>query len=309
MKVFLENLVVALLSAALIFYFEPRFEVAGVAAVSVFALCLIANQTRIGEVFGKSLMPLIIGGAFIVGYIEIHKLPAAAAVLEAEFDEFYGEQYYAVLSTLFAIITALILVKGIELFDQLNQAVNEEANQIRSIVGFLSYFEDDASRARCDNLDTIRTLLRDYCRNVVAQPTISGSAENTSLLKRTAQEIARLDPADENDKVALQEIMRGLNMLFTTRAKRISASQAKVPLYMLVILAFMSLAIIFPFFLVSPEPFSHNYTIIFVLATFCCFILMLLVDINSPFDGFWHVDLEPYKQLEASIAEELEGRG
>ncbi len=304
-SVFLENLLVALLSAGLIFYFQPDPMTAGIAAVVVLALCMIANRSKLGEVFGKSVMPLLVGGLFLVAYVEIHKVPAAAMVLEAEFDEFYGEQYYAVISTLFAIITALILVKGIELFDQLNQAVNEEANQIRSIIGFLVYFEDETSRDGSSHIQTLRTLLRDYCQHVSAPPPISGSAANGAILKQTAEEIAKLEPADENDRVALQEVMRGLNALFITRSKRISASQAKVPVYMLVILTFMSLAIIFPFFLVSPEPFSHTYTIIFVLAAFCCFILMLLLDINSPFDGFWHVDLEPYHQLEEAISEEL----
>lgn len=304
----LEFLAVIAAAYGLVLYFGLPLWIFAVIAAAVLSPLLATRRQGPLDGFVKSVIPIAIGAAFVVAYVEIHKVPEAQIVLSTEFDEFYGEQYYAVLSTLFAIITALILVKGIEFFDRLNTLISEEANQIRSIYEFLAYFEDDESATANPNVRAIKTLLRDYCVMSLENPyEPQGHDPGVDLLRRGSGEIGRLDCREENDKVALAEIMRGLNTLFATRAKRLSCGKAKVPVYMLITLAFMSIAIIFPFFLEDPSSFNHNYAIIFVLATFCSFILLLLLDINSPFDGFWAVDLDAFRRLQANIDEDLDG--
>lgn len=283
----------------------PVWTFGAIAAVVVSPILFTRRQGPL-DGFIKSVIPIAIGAGFIAAYIEIHKISELELLLATEFDEFYGEQYYAVLSTLFAIITALILVKGIEFFDRLNSLISEEANQIRSIYEFLAYFEDAESAQANPNVVAIKQLLRDYCAMSLANPyEPTGRDPGVELLRRGSDEIGKLDCREENDKVALAEIMRGLNTLFATRAKRLSCGKAKVPVYMLITLAFMSVAIIFPFFLEDPTVFNHNYAIIFVLATFCSFILLLLMDINSPFDGFWAVDLDAFQRLQENIEADL----
>lgn len=304
----IQFIMVLVAGAALIFYFDLPDWAYGAMAAAVLSPLLLTRRQGPLDGFIKSVIPIAIGAGFIVAYMEIHKIPAAEPMLSARFDEFYGEQYYAVLSTLFAIITALILVKGIEFFDRLNSLISEEANQIRSIVEFLAYFEDERSCGDNPNVRSIKEILREYCAMSLANPyEPDGVDPGVALLRRGSDEIGRLVCREENDRVALAEIMRGLNTLFATRAKRLSCGKAKVPVYMLITLAFMSVSIIAPFFLEDPATFTHNYAIIFVLATFCSFILLLLMDINSPFDGFWAVDLDAFRRLQDSIEADLAG--
>ncbi len=293
-------------AGGLALYFEAPPWVFGAAAAALLAPLLATRRAAQLDGFVKSVIPIAIGGGFLIAYIELHKIPEARFLLETEFDEFYGEQYYAVLSTLFAIITALILVKGIEFFDRLNTLISEEANQIRSIYEFLAYFEDGSSGGSDPHVRATKLILCEYCSLSLEDPDPEpGDDKGVDLLRRGAIEIGKLDCKDENDRVALAEVMRGLNNLFAIRAKRLSSGSVKVPVYMLITLAFMSAAIIFPFFLESPAAFNHNYAIIFVLATFCSFILLLLMDINSPFEGFWAVDLDAFHRLELSIRRSL----
>ena len=61
----------------------------------------------------------------------------------AEFEDEYKEPFYTAISTLYAIVVALALVKGLEDRDQINKALSEEAFHIRNIFNYLKYFEPD----------------------------------------------------------------------------------------------------------------------------------------------------------------------
>lgn len=259
-------------------------------------------------------LPLVFGALFVAGYHAAHATVLVKPLLMQPLNEYNGEQYYAVISTLFAIITALILVKGIEGFDRLNAVIGEEADQIRSIVEFLYYFEEEDGEVIEDIEEVrrrtrrIRELLADYCAAALEDP--GGLRRNGAydLLRRIAREIGALECNDENDRLALAEVMRGVNQLFTIRARRIAFSQFRVPLYMVVALAFMSLAIILPFFIGAPETHPYADEFIFVLTAFCVFILIVLQDINTPFDGFWKVDVQPLEDLDHDLQAELSAK-
>lgn len=266
------------------------------------------------DAYVRLMIPLVIAALTLSIYNLAHQFEPLAPFISRDLDEFeqyVGEQYYAVISTLFAIITALILVKGIEGFDRLNTVIGEEANQVRSIVEFLYYFEEQdhvqrrSIRATLRQTDAIRRYLGAYCEDALSDPSSSNSNAAYRILRETTQVVGAIECADDNDRMALSEVMRGLNMLFAIRARRVACSRTKVPVYMIVTLGFMSLAIILPFFIGSPIMHPYNPVIIGVLTIFCMFVLMLLRDINSPFEGFWRVDLRPFADLRGELAESV----
>lgn len=298
-------------AAALAIGDAPPWAFALWAAVLFSPLLVFTKGRNYADAYMRLMLPLVFGALFVVVFFAAHENPIMRPILEGQFDDFdqyIGEQYYSVISTLFAIITALILVKGIESFDRLNAAIVEEANQVRSIVEFLYYFEEEeggaphatiaATRIRTAR---IRAQLETYCALALSDPSASKSDGANGILHRTTRLVGGLVCVDDNDKLALAEVMRGLNQLFSIRARRVACSRARVPFYMLVSLGFMSLAIILPFFIGRPEQNPYNPAIIFVLTTFCVFILMLLRDINTPFEGFWRVDMSPMTDLSRDL--------
>lgn len=256
----------------------------------------------------RAASPLVFAAAFVAAYGFIHATPSLQRHILQEVSEYDGEQYYAVISTLFALLTALILVKGIEAFERLNTVIGEEANKIRSIVEFMYYFEEEdgepvpgiqAVKARTRR---IRKLMLLYCDAFLADPLSLDYERANTLLRRATQEVGALDCNDENDRLALGEVMRALNDLFTVRARRVAASRLQIPLYMMIALIFMSLAIIFPFFIGDPAEHPYAEAYIFVLTAFCTFVMLLLRDIDAPFEGFWRVDMHAFY----SVRDDLE---
>ena len=209
-------------------------------------------------------------------------------------DEFYGEQFYAVIATLYAIITALLLVKGIESFNSLSSAINREGMQLRSINAYFFYFDDSGPAA--PHIQAIRVNLATYAQNLVIQRSAEKVQKNKNVIDDCVREFAKVRPDDENDRVAIGEVMRGLDELRRLRAERINCSSQKIPVYLIQMLALMTVAIIIPFYFKNPDGADFNYYIIFTLATFGSFVYFLLNDINKPYDGLWKIDLSPYEE-------------
>lgn len=307
----IEFLATFFVGAAALLWLSPS----PVALVAWTAICfapffLASRATAVG--FVRVAIPIVLGAIFVVAYDLIHATPALAQFISEDVTEYDGEQYYAVISTLFALLTALILVKEIESFDRLNTAIGEEANKVRSIVEFMYYFEEEdgeeipniaAIRAQTRR---IRQLMRAYCLAFLVDPSARDHKRSNEILRRSTQEVGALECNDENDKLALAEVMRALNELFAIRARRVAAVRARIPLYMMVALIFMSLAIVFPFFIGTPENHPYAKAFIFVLTAFCTFVLVLLRDINAPFDGFWQVDLDAFRTLRVDLEAMLE---
>lgn len=307
----IEYIATSALGAAALFWFNAPGAVIAIWSAVCFAPFVVASRS--GAVgFIRVATPILIGAIFVVGYDLIHSTPSLAQFISEDVTEYDGEQYYAVISTLFALLTALILVKEIESFDRLNTAIGEEANKIRSIVEFMYYFEEEDGEA-IPNIAAIRAqtrrirqLMRAYCLAFLVDPSAKDHKRANEILRRSTQEVGALDCNDENDKLALAEVMRALNDLFAIRARRVAAVRARIPLYMMIALIFMSLSIVFPFFIGAPENHPYAKAFIFVLTAFCTFVLVLLRDINAPFDGFWQVDLDAFRTLRADLDAMLE---
>ena len=48
-----------------------------------------------------------------------------------------------------------------------------------------------------------------------------------------------------------------------------------------------------------------RYYIIFLMGALNSFLLLMLADISDPFDGFWKVNMEPFRDLSHALEEEL----
>ena len=256
------------------------------------------------KLFRRAIAPIIIGLAAILIYFLLNLFELNR--VRIDINEFYGEQFFAVLATLYAIITALILVKGIESFDSLGNAINCEAMKIRSLNAYFHYFEGSSKASQDKTVTEIRQRLFAYVENVLEQKTAFRSSKNDQLIDQCVQQCANLDVIDENDRIALTEVIRGLDDLRKLRADRVNVAQTKIPGYLIGMLAFMTLSIMLPFYLHHQTGITFNYYIIFVLGTFGSFIFFLLTDINRPYEGLWQIDLNPFLEARSEVARSMQ---
>jgi hypothetical protein len=260
----------------------------------------------------RTILPLLIGALCVELYIILHEWEVMRPVATYfTFTEKYTENFYAGISTLYAIITALALVKGIEDFAAIRRTVSEEAYKVGAISDMTHYFDGTHHIDTRTAVRMIREKLARYAANVAARRDFALGNENSVLLRECQVEIARLKTEDENDSLSLQNILTAHNELGILRAKRISGMGETIPVYLITALWLAALALILPFMaeplmidaappqagqIPNPTRFGQ-YFIIFILGALNSFLLLILTDLSDHFDGYWQVDLTPFEDL------------
>jgi hypothetical protein len=244
----------------------------------------------------RVVTPVTIGIFFALLYNYSYSTEGIADFLSSSFRiNFMVDKLFKVISTLYAITTAFLLWKGLSDYDSLKQAINEEAATIRNIINYTYYFHTE------DNIRTARNITRllvEYADNILAQNRIISRAENEEILFKLIKETEKIDPADKNDEIALEEIMRGITHLSRVRSQRQSLLEAKMSPYLLFALAVMSLAIIYPLFTKPPnETGSAGYITIFTMSSLLSFMFITMLDIRDPFAGFWKIKVDALKDI------------
>lgn len=260
----------------------------------------------------RCVLPILIGGFAVEAYEVLNQSAATQQLLAFfNFHERYNEAFHGALATLYAIITAMALVKGIEDFDGFRKNLAEEAYKVRLIDDMVRYFNSGSPAAR-EAIAGLRYQFVLYASNVASFRDMTNRSDNLNILRRSQQYIASLTPEDENDKISLWAIMEAHGDLGTLRAKRIAAAVDKIPRYLILALWLMAITLILPF-MVWPEgdagqavdPGPSQATIIFLMASLNSFLLLMLSDISDPFDGFWQVHLGAFTELVELLTEEL----
>jgi hypothetical protein len=288
------------------------------AIIAVFAIFnFTPGLSRHSSIFCRCLLPLLIGAVCVEAYMLLNALPPTRDLMKYfRFHEAYNETFYAGISTLYAIITALALVKGIEDFDAIKKIIAEEAYRLRTIDEMARYFDTSDGSATRSSIFLLRRTLARYAANVTAMRDKTIKGDNLSVLRESQQLIASLVPQDANDQNSLSAMMAAHGELGTLRAKRIGASGDKIPTYLIIALWAMALALILPF--MARQPFGADglgdlrfgqYYIIFVMGAVNSFLLLMLSDISDPFDGFWRADLTAFTDLTQALEEDTAPAG
>ncbi len=284
------------------------------------AIIIAAVATRHASMLCRCILPLIIGGICVEIYTVIHEHELAPDLIKYfVFSEHHTENFYAAAATLYAIITALALVKGIEDFDLMKRIITDEAYKVRAVSEMTHYFDQSEKPETLAAIRSLKLKLMTYARNVYALRDQDIKNSNLALLRDCQRDIARLVPEDDNDRYALRSIMEAHGELGTLRSKRIGAIGEKMPPYLMWALWLMALGLILPFMseplmkeavaplmgMVPNDARFGQYTIIFLLAAVNSFLLLMLADISDPFDGFWMVNLGPFQELSEALDEDL----
>ena len=213
--------------------------------------------------------PFFLGLLVVALYFQIHQieikslelpfieLPIAFKASDwlrfAEFEDNYKEPFYTAISTLYAIVVALALVKGLEDRDEINKALSEEAFHIRNIFNYLKYFEpEDVCDETNSALTRMRQVLRSYAMSITRSANLSKRSrkdidENRARIDECRQVILNIKPADDDDRIVYPEIIKNLEHLNILRTRRVEGPNQSLSWYLICALWLMSMALILPF--------------------------------------------------------------
>ncbi len=297
-------------SCALIYTFDEWRPFYLVAVVVVTLLLTVTPLARYASIASRCILPLVLGRVCVEMYVLVQTLPLLSGLTKyLVLDNFYKEPFYTSVSTLYAIITALALVKSIEDFGAIKNNVASEAQKIQTILDLTSYFGPGNNEKTKSAIRDLKVHLRAYARNVARHRDKTANAVNVGLLAKCQQAIADIDTADENDQYALRKLIEERSSLAEQRLRRINSIGDTTPRYLLVALWLVAIALILPFFtvpLIDPADAAHlavnptrytQYYMIFLMGSLNSYLLLMLYDINEPFDGFWVVDLQAFEEL------------
>lgn len=239
----------------------------------------------------RMLLPITIGIWAVYIWELIHSSSDLNFVFRNSIRDFAVVQnLFEVLSTLYAICVAFLLWKGLTDYDNLRNAMRQEAGTIQGITEFFHYMDRDGPNGII--IDDIRDIFIVYLKNLRLGKRLVASQMNERLLKQIIGKVAKIIPEDDNDKIALTEVIRELSALSHLRTQRASYADARISWYLLSLVLGMSLFLLFPFFLRNPEESYIVGLLIFSLTTFLSFLFLTLLDMNDPFDGYYKVKVE-----------------
>lgn len=361
--VYLDNphIMLASLLAFAVFAFHDSWQVAYASIFVLLAFGLFLQPVvRVLSFLARCAAPLLLGVLVVIVYFTLHAQPEKLqfedlgidnatiqwALDSAKFNDKYKEVFYQAISTLYAIIVGLALVKGIEDVGEAKKTLSQEVYVVRAMWSYLKYFEpEENSRATTQAKRDIRKCLLQYTENVGARRDTRSEPGNQEILDSCRTRILELEPYDRDDKIAQQEVIREFERLGVLRAQRIGNIGGKISRFLLAALWMMSLALILPF-LAEPLCVSNTeaaspvaagygslinnnvalgvsaaetaaatqnvcgdagkhlqedrfsqYYMIFIMVAFFSFLMLMLHDISTPDNGFWKVDLKPFRDL------------
>lgn len=210
-------------------------------------------------------------------------------------------------SVLYAICVAFLLWKGLSDFDELKGVLYEEVNEIRSISDFGTYFITSGNpEINHQSILRIRELLLDYLGNILVGNKIVANIKNEDVLEEALLQIGSLKSKDKNDEIALEEMMTGLSRAAVLRSKRMVCIEKRMSPYILSLMFMMSITMVSSFFGKATGQFTFDYIYVFMLPTFYASIFMTLIDLSSPFDGYWSIKLGAVQGVKEKIQKQLD---
>lgn len=273
-----------------------------------YVFVLLAGSRTFGFVFiYRVMVPLLFGVIMVSLYRELYNDPQTTVFLSASRENFiYLQLLFDILATLYAICTAFLLWKGLTDHDTLRKLLSNEANNIERLLGYLHYFDNQSNIAIARH---IRVKLKQYIYNIVDGDEIKMSQENTVIIRDCGHLVSKIEPDDDNDKIALAETMKALSDIASARSQRISQMEIRMSPYILMALSIMSCAVIFPFFTEAPSSDYVREVCIFTLSSILSFLLVTLLDISRPFNGFWAIKTDAFHLILDLIENELKTIG
>jgi hypothetical protein len=198
------------------------------------------------------------------------------------------------IAVFYAVLLAFIAIAAWEDLGKADDIVEREAVLVESLFLDAQGLEDKAAVA------TLQTQLRDYVRTVIDREWPDQQAGNVSDaaepdLHKIRSTLATVKLQAPNDAIVKQEMLKGLNELFTAYHERLEAAGGHIPSSLWWVIVFLAaLAVGFTAFLGMRNIWVH-FLLLAGFTTTIVIVVTLIVQLDYPFRGYISVSDEPFE--------------
>ena len=199
---------------------------------------------------------------------------------------------FGVISLLYSLIIAFVLVAVWEDYEELNSTITNEADKLDVIMIHAHELPDSLSQ-------NIYSHIKKYTGRVIEVEWLTNpkyKIVNTELTSMR-YDIFKMHLTDETQQDVLKEINNDMNDLSDLRHERLSHNYSHVPDLVWVILIFGTLIILFCSMLFYMSSVRLQFALISMLAIIISLCLFLLFTLDHPFEGTSAVKSEPYLEV------------
>lgn len=200
---------------------------------------------------------------------------------------------FGTFGTLYALITAFILVEVWNQYNALDSAVATEAKVLTSIWNYTDYLND--TKVSQSMYQALTSYLRTTAeKEVIAMghnQTLAHPSPELSQILRVIDNVKFDDPRDAS---AFKALIQSFENLSSSRMSRISQGATRIPtllklFFNLVTFTFLSIYIL-QMFVSLP---LYLLTVV-IISTIVLFVRAIIFDLDNPFKGIWNLSIEPY---------------
>ena len=220
------------------------------------------------------------------------------------------ETFFSVFGVIYAILVGFLVVKVLDRFTALSQALEGEVNSVQDVRDLLVYFEGPQDEAKRELLQQ----LSDYTRSVAEvewkvmsrqRPTERMDSETTNDLMEMMRAANLLRVDDPSDEMALSCIISKLTDVTSYRTARISLAQERLPRRLKGLLWFMSMVLVSGFVVMQMAAPLLHLAMVGAIAIASHLVLTVIFDLDHPLRGTWNVSKAPLEDAIEVFEREL----
>ena len=294
------------LAAAFWYIFSREIALASLASALIILLIgkFSSDDSWANLFLSRFFFPAVFASLIIISYKFFDSVIGVYAI---QLDLFQSSTPFAafiqIVSTLYAVSIAFLLLKGIQDHEKLGELIRGTSNNSRSISDYLYYFDDNNSFSSDSKLllivssktGKIRQTIQEYLRELISvareEFSTSGVQRLVEVQRRMRESISQLNCEDKNDEYALQEIIRNSDALSTKLGQIVTNLKSKMSGVLIAFILIITNVIILSFFDGKFVITAPKTVVIFAMSYLLYFLFMMIVDMNDPFRGKWRIDI------------------
>ncbi|MBI2547700.1 MAG: DUF4239 domain-containing protein [Candidatus Aenigmarchaeota archaeon] len=194
------------------------------------------------------------------------------------------------LGVVYAIISAFVIFDAGGRFNNINEELSKEFMALRNLFSMINVMKDK------NLLQFSKEKIKDYALTLKKNLYVNGSKTKKEASKKFRMVfliLEKIKPKSESEKILAGHAIDALRSSANSRSRRIGLIESEIPKLELFLVMFLSMSLVFGFFLVRLSNIYIFTTLMFIISAAVSFIMLIIFDLNMPFKGFWNVSSDP----------------
>lgn len=209
--------------------------------------------------------------------------------------------FVEVVGGLFGIMSAFILFVVWDQFNRVNTGVMREAAALDDLCEVSSFLSDR------NQFNVIRGAARSYLSRVVAEEPGKLAAGNLSLTcedlwGKLVGAVRGTTPTSPKDEIICSQMLEAMAAANTARDERLAVSRTRIPVTIIQLMVFSAVVLMVGILMLDMGEGLPSVACPALLAGILVFLLLVVKDIDNPFQGAWNVSYQPMSDVEKRLS-------